>query len=116
MLERATMSPESAGVSWETARAMVDRLVERFAPERVIVFGSLARGEAGPDSDIDLLVVMPLRGTRRETAVALLRALADFPVPTEVVVLTPSELEATRDLVGAIAYPAVREGRTLHAA
>ena len=107
---------ESAAPSWEIARAMVDRLVERFSPNRVIVFGSLARGEAGPDSDIDLLVVMPLRGSRRQTAVELLRALADFPVSTEVVVLTPEELEASRDLVGTIAYPAVREGRTLHAA
>ena len=39
---------------------MVGRIVERFDPERIILFGSAARGEAGPDSDVDLLVVMPV--------------------------------------------------------
>ncbi len=101
---------------WNTASAMVARVVERFKPERVIVFGSLARGEAGPDSDIDLLVVMPVVGSRLRLTVAILKSLADFGVPKDVVVLTPTEFEATRNLVGTIAYPASREGRTLYAA
>jgi len=42
--------------------AMVRRIVRQFRPERVILFGSHARGEAGPDSDVDLLVVMPVHG------------------------------------------------------
>jgi len=43
---------------------MVQRIVRRFRPERVILFGSHARGEAGPDSDVDLLIVMPVEGSR----------------------------------------------------
>jgi len=45
---------------------MVRRIVRQFRPERVILFGSHARGEAGPDSDVDLLVVMRVEGSRRE--------------------------------------------------
>lgn len=41
---------------------MVLQIVKRFDPERIILFGSAARGEAGPDSDVDLLVVMPVNG------------------------------------------------------
>lgn len=106
----------SSIAAWEMARAMVERVVERFHPQRVIVFGSLARGESGPDSDIDLLVVLPFHGPRRGVAVQVLSALATFPVPKDVVVLSPEEFEATKDLVGTVAYPAVREGRLLHAA
>ncbi len=45
---------------------MVNRIVEHFDPEKIILFGSHARGEAGPDSDVDLLVVMPVQGSKRE--------------------------------------------------
>ena len=47
---------------------MVRRIVERFHPEKIILFGSHARGTAGPDSDVDLLVVMPVQGSRRRKA------------------------------------------------
>jgi predicted nucleotidyltransferase len=45
---------------------MVERIVKRFSPEQVILFGSQARGDAGPDSDVDLLVVMEYEGTARD--------------------------------------------------
>ena len=46
-------------------RKMVNRILEHFDPDRIILFGSHARGEAGPDSDVDLLVVMTVRGSKR---------------------------------------------------
>jgi predicted nucleotidyltransferase len=49
----------------EAIEEMVRRIVERFDPERIILFGSHARGTANPDSDIDLLVVMPVVGSTR---------------------------------------------------
>ena len=51
----------------ETISEMVRRIVERFHPEKIILFGSYARGTAGPDSDVDLLVVLPIevRNTTR---------------------------------------------------
>ena len=49
-------------VSQKLIREMVNRIVRRFDPEKVILFGSYATGKAGPDSDVDLLVVMPVMG------------------------------------------------------
>ncbi|MFN8473667.1 MAG: nucleotidyltransferase domain-containing protein [Anaerolineae bacterium] len=108
-------------VSEDTAAAdiwisiMRDRIVAQFAPLRVILFGSRARGEARPDSDIDLLVVLPHVKDRRETTIAIRRALADLPVCKDIIVTTPEEIEQRGDLVGSILRPALREGRVLYA-
>jgi len=68
-------------VSREALEAFTQRLVEHFAPEQVILFGSQARGEARWDSDADLLVVMPFEGKPWDTVAALLAAgAADFPL------------------------------------
>jgi predicted nucleotidyltransferase len=99
-----------------TIDAMARRIVERFAPQRIVLFGSHARGEASADSDVDFLVVMPLRGTRLATAVEIRKALRGFGVPKDIVVLTPEEFARKRDIPGTIAYPAAREGVVLHAA
>jgi len=61
--------------------AFTQRLVERFAPEQVILFGSMARGEARWDSDADILVVMPFEGRSRDTVLAMLETCKpDFPL------------------------------------
>ena len=56
---------------------MVQRIVKKFHPERIILFGSHARGQAGPDSDVDLLVVMPMDGCKRDKRLEIRRALRD---------------------------------------
>ncbi len=96
-------------------RRMVDLIVERFHPEKVILFGSHARGEAGPDSDVDLLVVMPVQGSKREKAVEIGVALHDIRLPKDIIVTTPEEFEWRKDIVGTIERPAMREGRVLYA-
>jgi predicted nucleotidyltransferase len=92
----------------------VRRIVERFAPEQVILFGSHARGTAGPDSDADFLVVMPVAGSKRRKAVEIDLALAGIGLPKDVIVVTPEEVERYRDVVGTIIYPALREGKVLY--
>jgi len=77
----------------ETITAMVQRIVERFAPERIILFGSYASGRIGPDSDVDLLVVMRDPGAKRKMAAAIHAALAGMGLPKDVVVVTPQEME-----------------------
>ena len=98
----------------ERIAQMVWRIVELCAPERVILFGSYARGRVDPDSDVDLLVVMRGPGTKRQQAARIHAALAGVGIPKDVVVVTPEELERFRDVVGTIIYPAVREGRGLY--
>ena len=96
-------------------REMVRRIVRQFQPERIILFGSHARGEAGPDSDVDLLVVMPVEGSRREMAVRIGVALHDIPVPKDIIVTTPEEYEWRKEIVGTIERPATLEGKVLYA-
>jgi len=95
--------------------AMVRRIVEKFKPLKIILFGSYARGSAGPDSDVDLLIVMPVRGSKRKKAVEIGVALHDIEVAKDVIVVTPDEFEWRKDVIGTIEWPAVREGRVLYA-
>jgi len=99
----------------EIIRQMTNRIVERFKPQKVILFGSYARGDVTPDSDLDFLVVMPFTGSRLKLCVELRKVLFGFGVPKDVMLLTPEELERYKDLPGTIAYPAVHEGRVLYA-
>ena len=94
---------------------MVRRIVRQFRPEKIILFGSHARGEAGPDSDVDLLVVMPLRESKRDTELAIRRSLDGIVIPKDVLVSAPEDFEWRKDVVGTIEYPAVHEGRLLYA-
>ncbi len=101
-----------------TPRTLIDRMtrriVRRFRPERVILFGSCARGEAGPDSDVDLLVVLPIEGSKREKRIEIRLALHDLRVATDVIVSTPEEFAWRKDIVGTIEYPAAHDGRVLY--
>jgi len=93
---------------------MARRLARRFKPEQIILFGSHARGAAGPDSDVDLLVVMPVKGSRRAKRLQIGLALFDFRVSVDVVVVTPKEFETDARISGTIVRPAVREGKVLY--
>ena len=94
---------------------MVDRIVERFQPERIMLFGSHARGEGTPDSDVDLLVVMPVSGSKREAQLRLREALRDIPVPKDVIVTTPEDFAWRKEVAGTIERPASRTGKVLYA-
>jgi predicted nucleotidyltransferase len=95
-------------------REMVRRVVEGFHPEMIVLFGSHARGNAGPDSDVDLLVVMPVNGSKRDLTIKIRKALAGIGLAKDVVVATPEELARYRDLVGTIIYPAMHEGTVVY--
>lgn len=92
----------------------VKRIVEQFRPAKIILFGSYARGSAGPDSDVDLLVVMDVKDSKRRQAVEIDLALSDRGFPLDLIVVTPEEFEKYRDIAGHIVYPAVREGKVLY--
>ena len=94
---------------------MVNRIVREFHPERIILFGSHARGDAGPDSDVDLLVVMPIADSKRDKQLEIRRALRSIRAPTDIIVSTPEEFEWRREVIGTIEYPAVKEGKVLYA-
>ena len=99
----------------QAVHTMVRRIVRQFHPDRVILFGSHARGKAGPDSDVDLLVVMPVEGHKHKKQVEIRVALHDIRVPKDIIVTTPEDFEWRKEIPGTIEYPAAREGRVLYA-
>jgi len=98
-----------------TIQEVVRRIVEAVAPEKIILFGSAARGEMGPDSDLDFLVVKPCED-RRETARQIYQRLRGVGAPKDIVVVTPEDIERHRDTIGLIIRPALREGKVVYAA
>jgi len=94
---------------------MVNRIVEHFDPEKIILFGSYARGEAGPDSDVDLLVVMPVQGSKREKQLEIRALLHGIQLAKDIVVSRPEDFDWRKDIVGTIEYPATKEGKVLYA-
>lgn len=95
--------------------AMVRRIVRRFHPERIILFGSHARGLAGAESDVDLLVVMPVRGSKREKAIEIGTASRDIRVAADIIVTRPEEFQWRKEIPGTIERPAAKEGKVLYA-
>ncbi len=93
---------------------VTDRIVRDFAPLRIILFGSWARGDARPDSDLDLLVVMPDGTPKRATALAIMKALREVHCPMDIIVTWPDDIRRYGDAVGTILRPALREGRVLY--
>lgn len=95
-------------------REMVRRLVREFDPDRIILFGSHARGDAGPDSDVDLLVILPFTGSKFDKMLQMRGVLHSIPVPLDVFAVTPEEVERRRNIVGTLVYPAIHEGKVLY--
>ena len=98
-----------------TLARMVERIVKRFAPERIILFGSHAAGNAGPDSDVDLLVVMTPKRSKAEQELDILKLLRSHRIPKDVIVTTPEDFAWRRKIPGTIERPAALGGRVLYA-
>ena len=89
------------------------RIVAAAPGARVILFGSHARGEAGPDSDLDLLVVEPRVADRFSEIVRLQRVLAPLRLPADVIVVSEAHVEEWGDVASTMLHDALREGRVL---
>ena len=94
---------------------IAQRIVAAVQPHRIVLFGSAARGQMSPHSDLDLLVVVAT-ADRRGTARTIRRALRGLGVAKDVLVVTPEDVERHKDNRGLVLYPALREGRILYAA
>ena len=108
-------TPEMAALPAEVLDEVIRRIVEAAQPDRVILFGSAARGEMGPDSDIDLLVVKAGVPHRRRLAQEIYANLFGVTVPVDVVVVTPEDIDRQAGKLGSIVGPALAEGRVVYA-
>ena len=93
---------------------MVKRIVKKFHPEKVILFGSHARGDARADSDVDLLVVMDFEGRKLDKCLEIDATLRDIRISHDVIVTRPEDFEWRKDVVGTIEWPAAKEGKVLY--
>jgi len=93
---------------------LVRRIVEAVHPLRIILFGSAARGEMGPNSDLDVLVVMPDGVHRRNTIGFLYERLYGLGVAKDIIVATESDLRIHADNIGLIYQTILREGKELY--
>ena len=92
----------------------VKRLAENFKPQKIILFGSRARGTGDARSDFDLLIICDVKENRRALMIKMDRALRGLGLARDIVILTPEEFERDRRAPGTIARPASREGKVLY--
>jgi predicted nucleotidyltransferase len=99
-------------------QSVIDEIVRRIltvaAPDRIILFGSAATGSMNADSDIDLLIVAPEIRDVFDEWVRVRESLGDLDYSFDLLFITTGRFEATKDLVGGLAYPAHREGRIIY--
>lgn len=91
------------------------RIVRAVKPLRVVLFGSRVTGGARPDSDLDLLVVMPDGADEFAIALAVRAALRSLPLSKDVIVTTPAKIHRYGDVPGTMVHEALRTGRTIYA-
>lgn len=104
-----------AQVRQEVLNEIIWRIVEVAQPERIILFGSASRGEMGPNSAVDLLVVKSWVH-RRRLAQAIYMNLIGVGQAVDVIVVTPEDIERYRNAIGLVIEPASREGQVVYGA
>lgn len=93
---------------------IIKRLVENFEPQKIILFGSYAKGEPTEESDLDLLIIkdngLPSYLQNRKAR----KLLSDLKIPVDVIVKTSKEFETYKDIIGTIIYPANKFGKVIY--
>ena len=109
----ATISPHGDAVGW--LPHIVGRIVNAVDPMRIVLFGSRARGDARPDSDYDLLVILDQVQDRRAAKIAIRGSFQDLPVPSDVLVASIDEVDGrVPGRPAGATFWALQEGRTIY--
>jgi predicted nucleotidyltransferase len=93
---------------------IVDKIINNFNPEKIILFGSYAYGHPTVDSDMDIMIVMDTDEKPHKRAVSVRKVLKSIGIPKDIIVKTPEEFERFKDIVGTIVYPAAHKGRIIY--
>jgi uncharacterized protein len=101
-------------------QALIDEIVLRVTSvtdaERIILFGSAATGQLTHDSDIDLLVLKMEPGDPRKESVRIDETLSGLGYPFDIIVMSSGWFEASKNVIGGIAYPANKYGKVIYEA
>src|SRR5260370_18088841 len=95
---------------------VIQRVVAAAKPDKIILFGSAARGQMGPNSDLDLLVIKSGKFDRGKLTTRIYRHLTGADAAVDIVVVTPEEVERYRDTHCLVICPALKEGKVIYAA
>ena len=98
----------------EVLAEIVRRIVEVADPEKIILFGSYAYGKPHKGSDIDILVITSSNLPRYKRSVPIYKALADLLIPLDILVYTPQEVEAWKDVPQAFITSVLGKGKILY--
>ncbi|MCX7839978.1 MAG: nucleotidyltransferase domain-containing protein [Anaerolineae bacterium] len=101
-------------VTRKQINAVVQRIVQQFNPEKVILFGSYAYGKPNIDSDVDLLVVMESDERPARRALPIVKQLLDVPFPMDVLVRTPQEIQQRLKMDDDFVHDIVEYGQVLY--
>jgi predicted nucleotidyltransferase len=93
---------------------VVKQIVDVAHPEKIILFGSYARGDARDDSDFDLIIIEREVTARRRETVRIRRALRPLGVPVDILVFSRDEVKRFGNIMGTVLYPALREGKVIY--
>ena len=104
------------GIDGSLVREIVRRVLSVASPEKIILFGSAAKGGMTRDSDIDLLVVETDPRDQRKESVRIADALRGLGYPFDVIIISADWFEASKNVIGGIAYPANKYGKVIYAA
>ena len=104
------------GIDDALIEEIVRRVLSATRPDRIILFGSAATGEMTRDSDIDLLVVEAEPIDRREEYVHIRQALGGMGYPFDIILISTQWFEASKTVIGGIAYPANKHGKVIYEA
>ena len=97
-------------------KEIIRRIVKVAKPEKIIMFGSAARGRMGPNSDVDLLVIKRGKFHRGRLTDRIYMNMHGVGQAVDVIVVTPEDVERYKDCFALVIYPAVREGKVVYAA
>ena len=104
------------GVDEQTVREIVRRVLAVARPDKIILFGSAGAGSMTRDSDIDLPIVEAAPGDQRQESVRIDSMLGGLGYPFDVVVISTEWFEASKNVIGGIAYPAQKYGKVIYEA
>jgi predicted nucleotidyltransferase len=101
-------------VDEEKLAEIVRRLVEALDPDKIILFGSRAKGDSHEQSDVDLLIVKPSQEAGHRRVGEAYKALSGIGVPKDILWYTPEEIEEWSEVKYHVATRATKEGRVLY--
>ena len=101
-------------ISMQNIQSLVRRIADKFQPEKVVLFGSYAYGNPGPESDVDLLVVMNTSLSSRQQRLRISQAISPRPFPLDIIVRTPEELEQRLKSGDPFLREVISQGRVIY--